>query len=536
MNSNRIDLDILIIGAGFAGMYMLYRMKKLNLKVLAIESASDVGGTWYWNRYPGARCDVESVEYSYSFSEELQQDWQWTHRFSDQPEILKYANHVADRFELRPDIKFDTKVISANYNSESKLWEVVTDKGDLYFSRFCIMATGTLSAPNDPDFDGLDNFEGEWYMTSKWPHQPPDFTGKRVGIIGTGSTGIQTIPVVAEEAKHLTVFQRTAQFTIPANNRKLNFDEVEEVKRNYSEIRKKARESRGGIAFMDIGDKSALEVSDQERYEKFSSIWNGPGLNDFVASYNDIVTNIEANELAGDFLKSKIREIVEDDQIAEKLIPEILFWCKRVCADTNYYETYNKENVELVDVSSSPIDKILPEGIEVSNKVYDLDVIIFAIGFDALTGALNAIDIVGKDGVKLKEKWADGPITYLGLAVNGFPNLFTITGPGSPSVLSNMMTSIEQHVDWISNFIEYSFDKGLKEIEASSTAEIEWTSHVEELGENSLKSNSGCNSWYLGSNVPGKKRVFMPYIGGVGKYREECDAIVSTGYKGFLLN
>ena len=272
MNSNKTDLDVLIIGAGFAGMYMLYRMRKLNFKVLAIESASDVGGTWYWNRYPGARCDVESIEYSYSFSEELQQDWQWTHRFSDQPEILKYANHVADRFDLRPDIKFDTKVISANYNSESKLWEVDTDKGDLYFARFCIMATGTLSAPNDPDFEGLDNFKGEWYMTSKWPHQPPDFKGKRVGIIGTGSTGIQTIPVVSEEANHLTVFQRTAQFTIPANNRKLKFDEVEEVKRNYSEIRKKARESRGGIAFMNIGDKSALEVSDQERNEKFSSI------------------------------------------------------------------------------------------------------------------------------------------------------------------------------------------------------------------------------------------------------------------------
>ena len=536
MDSNKINLDVLIVGTGFAGMYMLYRMKRLGLSVLAIEAASDVGGTWYWNRYPGARCDVESVEYSYSFSEELQQEWEWSNRYSDQPEILEYANHVADRFDLRADIKFETKVTSAHYNSDSKSWDVETDMGDFYSARFCVMATGTLSAPNAPNFEGLDTFKGDWYMTSKWPHESLDFSDKKVGIIGTGSTGIQAIPVVAEESKHLTVFQRTPQFTIPANNRQLDSDEIKNIKDNYTEIRKKARESRAGIASVNIGDKSALEVSDQERYEKFSDIWNGPGLNDFVASYNDIITNLKANEFAGDFIRSKILEIVEDKEIAETLLPEVMFWCKRVCADTNYYETYNRENVELVDVSSLPIEKILPEGVQVSGSVYPLDVIIFAIGFDAMTGALNNINIVGKDGIKLKEKWNYGPVTYLGLCVSGFPNLFTITGPGSPSVLSNMMTSIEQHVDWISDFIEYSIDHGVTEIEATSDAEIEWTNRVEELADNSLKSNSGCNSWYLGSNVPGKKRVFMPYLGGVGKYREECDEIASSSYKGFILH
>ncbi|MCH2506948.1 MAG: NAD(P)/FAD-dependent oxidoreductase [Dehalococcoidia bacterium] len=536
-------VDVLVVGAGFAGMYILKMLKDAGYDVLVVEEADGVGGTWYWNRYPGARCDVPSLEYSYGFSDELQQEWEWSSKYSTQPEILEYANHVADRFDLKRYIRFGQRVMSATYLEESKSWYVVTSSGNQFESKYCIMATGSISAINKPKFAGLDSFKGDWYLTGRWPHENVDLSGKSVGIVGTGSSGVQTIPMLAQKAKHLTVFQRTANYSIPARNRPLDPEEVKEIKNNYGAVRERQRDTRAGIMVrveddfdnyitVNPGMKSALEVSEEERTKEYQERWE-KGFHGFLAGYTDIGLNEDANETAAEFVRSKIRETVKDPATAEILSPKNAIGCKRLCADTNYFETYNRDNVLLIDLNETPIETLVPEGIKTSDKVFELDVVVFATGFDALTGALTSIDISGRQGRKLADKWSDGPRSFLGLAVEGFPNLFTITGPGSPAVLGNVLMAIEQHVEWVFQCIDDMESSGKTEIEADMVSEDEWMDHVEDLASETLRYS--CNSWYVGANVPGKKRVFMPYTGGYDVYRKKCKDIADHGYAGFTL-
>lgn len=532
IDSKTSTYDALIVGSGFAGMYMLQKLNEIGLKSIILEEASDVGGTWYWNRYPGARCDVESMEYSYSFSEELQQEWEWSYRYSTQPEILEYAGHVADRFGLRKHIRFNSRVASATYNEVDSMWELQTTHGDMYKGKYCIMATGTLSSVNTPKFDGLDDFKGQWYVTGRWPHEGVDFKGKDVGIIGTGSSAVQSIPVIAEDAKSLTVFQRTANYSIPAHNRPLESAEVSHIKSNYGEIRAKAKRNRAGIAGMEIGTEKAMDVADDQRRMEYQRRWENEGTG-FTAAYLDIGTDYEANETAASFVKEKIMETVTDPSKAELLSPTNTIGCKRLCMDTNYFETYNRDNVRIVDVNESPIKGLVLDGVETTEKIYDFDIIVFAIGFDAMTGALLSIDITGKNDLTLQEKWSEGPRSYLGLASEGFPNMFTITGPGSPSVLSNMMTSIEQHVEWIFGCISHVENQSKSTIEAIRDDENSWMDHVAEVADGTLRYS--CNSWYVGANIPGKKRIFLPYAGGLPQYSDICDEVASKGYAGFTI-
>ena len=527
MNQHNEELDVIIVGAGFSGLYMLYKMRKMNLKALIIERASDAGGTWFWNRYPGARCDIESIEYSYSFSDELQQEWNWSNRYSDQSEILDYVNYVVKKFNLKENIVFNTSVKSATFDENLKNWIVETDSKS-YSSKFCVMATGTLSSIKQPNFDGLENFKGDWYVTGEWPHEKLDFTSKKVAIIGTGSSAVQSIPVIAEEAKNLTVFQRSPNYTIPANNRPLTEKELSNAKSNYDQIREKAKYTRAGIGYNQFEERKLLDLSSEEIKKELNNRWKMGGQEIFTAGFTDVGVDVEANKIVADFVKSKIKEIVKDPNVAELLSPEDAIGCKRLCADTNYFETYNRENVELIDLNSNPINSITENGILTKNKEFKFDTIIFATGFDAMTGALQAIDITGKNGKKLKQVWKDGPKSFLGLLINGFPNLFTVTGPGSPSVLTNMMVAIEQHVEWISDCINFLSKSNLNEVEADELFQIEWMDHIEEVAKNTLRYT--CNSWYVGANVPGKKRVFMPYAGGFGKYREKCDEIAENNY------
>ena len=527
MNQHNEELDVIIVGAGFSGLYMLYKMRKMNLKALIIERASDAGGTWFWNRYPGARCDIESIEYSYSFSDELQQEWNWSNRYSDQSEILDYINYVVKKFNLKENIVFNTSVKSATFDENIKNWIVETDSKS-YSSKFCVMATGTLSSIKQPNFDGLENFKGDWYVTGEWPHEKLDFTSKKVAIIGTGSSAVQSIPVIAEEAKNLTVFQRSPNYTIPANNRPLTEKELSNAKSSYDQIREKAKYTRAGIGYNQFEERKLLDLSSEEIKKELNNRWKIGGQEIFTAGFTDVGVNVEANKIVADFVKSKIKEIVKDPNVAELLSPKDAIGCKRLCADTNYFETYNRENVELIDLNSNPINSITENGILTKNKEFKFDTIIFATGFDAMTGALQAIDITGKNGKKLKQVWKDGPKSFLGLLINGFPNLFTVTGPGSPSVLTNMMVAIEQHVEWISDCINFLSKSNLNEVEADELFQIEWMDHIEEVAKNTLRYT--CNSWYVGANVPGKKRVFMPYAGGFGKYREKCDEIAENNY------
>ena len=527
MNQHNEELDVIIVGAGFSGLYMLYKMRKMNLKALIIERASDAGGTWFWNRYPGARCDIESIEYSYSFSDELQQEWNWSNRYSDQSEILEYINYVVKKFNLKENIVFNTSVKSATFDENLKNWILETDSKS-YSSKFCVMATGTLSSIKQPNFDGLQNFKGDWYVTGEWPHEKLDFTSKKVAIIGTGSSAVQSIPVIAEEAKNLTVFQRSPNYTIPANNRPLTKKELSNAKSSYDQIREKAKYTRAGIGYNQFEERKLLDLSSEEIKKELNNRWKIGGQEIFTAGFTDVGVNVEANKIVADFVKSKIKEIVKDPNVAELLSPEDAIGCKRLCADTNYFETYNRENVELIDLNSNPINSITENGILTNDKEFKFDSIIFATGFDAMTGALQAIDITGKNGKKLKQVWKDGPKSFLGLLINGFPNLFTVTGPGSPSVLTNMMVAIEQHVEWISDCINFLSKSNLNEVEADELFQIEWMDHIEEVAKNTLRYT--CNSWYVGANVPGKKRVFMPYAGGFGKYREKCDEIAENNY------
>ena len=525
-------VDAVIVGAGFAGLYMLHRLRGLGLSARVFEAGKGIGGTWYWNRYPGARCDVESMDYSYSFSDELQQEWRWTERYASQPEILQYINHVTDRFDLRRDITLETRVTAAVFDEATSRWTIRTDGGGEVSAQFCIMATGCLSTAQVPKYPGLETFKGKWYHTGNWPHEGVDFTGQRVGVIGTGSSAIQSIPIIARQAAHLFVFQRTPNFSVPAHNAPLDPDYERRVKANYADFRQQARESRVGFV-VERNDQSALEVPPEVREREYETRWQRGGLG-FSSTFTDLLISKDANDTAADFFRAKIRAIVRDPAVAETLVPRHYpLGTKRLCVDTNYYDTFNRDNVTLIDLKKSPIEAITPDGLRTQDQSYALDSIVFATGFDAMTGALLSIDIRGRSGKTLKEKWAEGPRTYLGVAIPGFPNLFTITGPGSPSVLSNMIVSIEQHADWIADCIDYLRQQGRGAIEATMEAEDEWVQHVNEVVHLTLYPLA--NSWYMGANIPGKPRIFMPYIGGVGVYRQKCDEVAAKGYEGFRL-
>jgi cyclohexanone monooxygenase len=511
-------------------MYMLYRLRNLGLTARVYEAGDGVGGTWYWNRYPGARCDVESMEYSYSFSPELQQEWQWTERFATQPEILRYLNHVADRFDLRPDIQLQTMVTAASYDDASETWTVTLQDGTDVTCRFFILAAGCLSNARVPDFPGLASYTGATFHTGDWPDEV-DFTGKRVGVIGTGSSGVQVIPEVAKDAGELVVFQRTPNFTMPARNAPLTPEQVAEFKAHYEELREKARHSPNGTLRKNYPD-SALTAPDELRRERFEYNWARGG-NDIVGSFSDFTTVQQANDLLADFLREKIRSIVADADAAESLTDQDYpVGAKRLCLGTDYYETFNRDNVTLVDLRKTPLVSFTPRGIQTSDREYALDAVVFATGFDAMTGSILRIDIRGRGGRSLRDDWHAGPHTYLGLACHGYPNMFIITGPGSPSVLSNVVVSIEQHVEWITDHLEYLQKHDLSTSEADFTAQEQWVEFVNELAGRTLMLKAA--SWYLGANVPGKPRVFMPFIGGVGNYRKICDEVAADDYRGFV--
>jgi cyclohexanone monooxygenase len=527
------EFDVLIVGAGISGLYMLYRMRQLGLSTRVIEMGGDLGGTWYWNRYPGARCDTDTMEYSYSFDEDLQQEWEWPERYPTQPEILAYLEHVAERFDLRRDIQFSTKVEAATFDEARKGWRIRCDDGAQLGARFLIMATGSISAPNMPAIAGMDSFRGPIYHTARFPHEGVDFSGKRVGVVGTGSSAVQAIPVIAEQAKHLTVFQRSAQWSTPARNRPVDPAVVAEIKADYAGFRARNRlQPSGQLSHIPGNDFSALSVDEEERQRIFEERWQLGGFS-FYGSFNDIQMNPESNTAAAEFVRAKIQEIVKDPKVAKMLSPDYTIHCKRPVLDSGYFETFNRSNVLLVDIGAAPIQAIGPDGITTSDADYELDIIIFATGFDAMTGALLKIDIRGRDGMTLREKWAAGPVNYLGLQVAGFPNLFTITGPGSPSVLTNMMVAIEQHVEWVSDCIGYMVKRNHAAIEATEAAQGAWVAHVNEVAGKTLQVT--CNSWYLGANIPGKPRVFMP-LPGFPPYAEKCDEVAAAGYEGFALS
>jgi cyclohexanone monooxygenase len=473
---------------------------------------------------------VPSLQYSYQFSEELQQEWQWPEKYSTQPEILRYANHVADRFDLRKDIQFNTRVESIILDESTNTWTIKTDRGDRVTARFCIMATGCLSSKNIPKFPGLEDFQGEWYHTGNWPHEKVDFTGKRVGIVGTGSTGIQAIPMIAREAKHLYVFQRTPQYSVPARNTPLDKEEEARIKADYQGYRAR-NNSQPFAQDLSLPTVQTFEVSEEERRRRYEECWEKGGLGMMLA-FADSGTNREANETISSFVKEKIQHIVKDPEVAKLLLPDHIYACKRPCLDTDYFETYNRPNVTLVDISGAGIERITPHGLRAKGKEYELDCLVFATGFDAMTGSLNNINIRGRANQALKDKWAEGPRSYLGLSSAGFPNLFTITGPGSPSVLANMIPAIEQHVNWIGDCLQYMRERGLRTIEATVEAEEPWLIQVQTAANATLW--NACDNWYQGANIPGKPRVFMPYVDWVG-YVAICKDVVKNSYKGFAL-
>jgi cation diffusion facilitator CzcD-associated flavoprotein CzcO len=510
---------------------MLHRVRGMGFSARVFETGGGVGGTWYWNRYPGARCDVESMQYSYQFSEELQQEWEWSELYATEPEILRYANHVADRFDLRRDIQFNTRVEAATFDDAAAQWVVELSDGTRVTAPVCVMATGCLSSSNTPSFKGLDAFAGDCYHTGHWPHEDVDFSGRRVGVIGTGSSAIQCIPLIAQQAAQLFVFQRTPNYTVPARNAPLDPAVRKQIKADYAGMRNRAKRMPNGLDFK-LNDVPALEAAPAEREREYEARWAQGGVT-FMGSFADLLFNQAANDTAADFVRRKIRETVRDPKVAETLSPRNVIGCKRLCVDTDYWETFNRPNVTLVDVSRAPIEEITAGGLKVASEEYELDAIVFATGFDAMTGALLRIDIRNGAGKTLKEKWVEGPRTYLGLAMAGFPNLFTITGPGSPSVLTNMLPSIEQHVDWIAECLGYMRERGHRRVEPTFEAEDAWVSHVSAVAGTSLRST--CSSWYVGANVAGKPRVFMPYIGGFPAYVQKCNEVAANGYQGFAL-
>ncbi len=530
------ELDALVIGAGFSGLYQLLCLRdRLGMNARVVEAGDGVGGTWYWNRYPGARCDSESHSYSYYFSKELLEEWEWSERYPEHWEIVKYLNYVADKFDLKKDIQFGARVTAARFDETTNQWMVETDGGERFRATYLITAVGCLSSTNTPKFPGLDSFEGKWYHTGTWPHEGVDFTGKRVAQIGTGSTGIQAAPVIAAQAKHHFIFQRTANFSVPANNHPLDDEFKKYVKKNHEEIRKIIQSTPNGHPFR-ISDRQVFDVSDEERAKIYEEYYEIGGLR-FRASFQDIVFDKKANDTASEFIKNKIRSIVKDPKTAALLTDiDHPYSTKRPPIDTGYFETFNRDNVELVDVKSNPIKAITPKGILLENgEEYEVDIIVLATGFDAMTGPLLNIDIQGRDGLPLREVWDGGPRTYLGLQVAGFPNMFTITGPGSPSVLCNMPVAIEQHVEWVTDCISDLREQGVATIETTEESMEKWRVHVNEAAHATLMPFAR-GTWYWGANVPGKPRVFMPYAGGMTRYRLICKNVRENGYEGFKLS
>ena len=532
---SRLKFDVVVVGGGLGGLYALHKLRGLGLSVRVYEAGSGVGGTWFWNRYPGARCDVESMEYSYSFSNELQQEWKWPERYGTQPEILRYINHVADRFDLRRDIQLNTRVVSAVFNPKTNRWTVTTDQGEVVSAQFCVMASGNLSTPRVPDFKGLENFQGKWYHTGLWPKEGVDFAGLRVAVIGTGSSGVQMIPQIAVQADHLTVLQRTANFSLPARNAPLDPEKERLHKEEYEARRLAALDTPFGIAGHPAPTKAALEVTEEDRQKAYETKWAEGGSISFLYSYTDLLVNKASNDTASEFVRNKIRSIVRNPAVAEILAPnDHPIGTKRLCLDTNYYETYNRNNVSLVDVKADPIVEITATGVRTRDREYGpFDAIAFATGFDAMTGALREIDIRVEGGDALAEQWEAGPRTYLGLMVAGFPNMFVVTGPGSPSVKTQMILAIEQHTDWIADCLQYLRGHGHQRIEADRQAQDDWVQHVNDVADGTLYPLA--NSWYVGANIPGKPRVFMPYVGGFVGYKQKCDAVAANGYEGFKL-
>jgi cation diffusion facilitator CzcD-associated flavoprotein CzcO len=527
-------IDALVIGAGFSGLYQLHALRdRLGLSVLVLEAAEGVGGTWHWNRYPGARCDSESHSYCYTFSDELLREWEWSERYPAQPEVLRYLNHVADRLDLRRSIRFGTRVVSAEYDEPANLWRVRTGGGELFSARYLITAVGCLSTANIPAIEGLESFRGRWVHTGAWPQEGVDFAGQRVGLIGTGSTGIQAAPVIAEAAAHLTVFQRTANYSVPARNAPLTPEARRQIRDSYDEIRRTMRETANGHPFR-LSERSALEVGPEERMALYEAAWARGGLQ-FRATFRDLLSDLAANETAASFIKAKIRQIVKNPATAELLADiDHPYAAKRPPIDTDYFETFNRDNVRLVDVRAAPITRITPAGVMTTEAEYPLDILVFATGFDAMTGPLLRLGLRGRGGVALREAWAAGPQGHLGLGIPGFPNLFTITGPGSPSVLCNMPVPIEQHVEWITDCIAHLRANGIARIEARPDAAQRWMGEVNEAAAATLLPQAA-SSWYLGANVPGKPRVFMPYAGGMARYRRICEEVAARGYEGFAM-
>ncbi|MGB1352132.1 MAG: alpha/beta hydrolase fold domain-containing protein [Luminiphilus sp.] len=523
--------DVVVVGAGFSGMYQLYKLREQGLDVQVFEAGSDVGGTWYWNRYPGARVDIESMAYSFSFSEELQQEWEWSEKYSPQPELLKYAQHIADRFDLKNHIAFNTRVASAHFDEDADEWLVTTECGRRIRAQHLVMATGVLSASKEPDIVGREHYKGDTYRTGLWPKEGVDFTGKRVAVIGTGSSAVQAIPMIAEEASELVVYQRTATFTTPALNHALKKEDADAIKANYGEYRATQKLNVLGVVNERSIDR-AIDATSEERERRFTEGWESGILPGMLFQFADLQVEQEANDHISEYIRDRIRDTVKDQQTAQDLLPtDYPYGTKRPCIDTNYYETFNRDNVSLVNLRRTPIETITDKGIKTQEGEHEFDAIVYATGFDAMTGPLLRVDIRGRGGVKLQDAWVDGPRSYLGIAIHGFPNLFTITGPSSPSVLSNMLVSIEQHVDWVSDCIKWMREEGKASIEPSDSAEREWAEHTEQLANMTLYPKA--NSWYMGSNVPGKPRMFLAYVGGVGTYRLICDQVAATGYHGF---
>lgn len=525
--------DAVVVGAGFAGVYALYKLRRQGLSVKVLEAGAGVGGTWYHNRYPGARCDIESLDYSYSFSEELQQEWSWSERYASQPELLEYINHVVDRFGLRRDIQLDTRVTSAQYRDGDCLWVCETEAGERFESRYLIMATGVLSMPQVPTVAGLEEFRGKWYHSGDWPHEGVDVRGKRVAVIGTGSSGTQMIPLLAEEADELLVFQRTPNYCMPAQNHPMDPEVEREWKKNYPQKREFAR--RSAFGHNQVSNPNAgTDLTREERLAELENRWQLGGLY-MMRAFKDILRDKDVNDEAAEYVRQKIRETVKDPGTAQVLSPRNLpIGTKRLCSGTGFYETFNRDNVELVDVRQDPIERITARGVRTASQEHEVDVIVFATGFDAMTGALNRLNPVGRGGRQLREHWADGPRTYLGLTVHGFPNMFIIAGPGSPSVFSNMVNSIEQHVEWIADAVKHLDSHGYAAMEATASAETDWVQHVNDVTEGTLYRDSRA-TWFYGANTPGKPQVFMPYLGGVGPYVQRITAVADAGYEGFEL-
>ncbi len=527
------DFDAVIVGAGFAGLYALHKLRdEMGLSARVYEAGDGIGGTWYWNRYPGARSDTSSWIYCYSFDEELLQEWKWSERYPQQPEVLNYLEHVAERFDLNRDIQLGTRVTAATFDETSERWEVRTDAGDVVTARFVIAALGALSAANLPDVPGMESFTGERYHTAQWPHGGVDFTGKRVGLIGTGATGIQVATEVAGQARHLTVFQRTPNYAVPLGNHQLDEDFRRWYKENYGEIWDRVRHNFSGHDYDPIG-KPLEEAAPEERERTFRERYDRGGFGLWLANYDDILVSREANGAVSEWVRERIAERVADPETAEKLIPrDHAFGTKRVPLENGYYEIFNQDNVDLVDVKKTPIEEITPTGVRTQDgEEHEFDALVFATGFDAMTGPYNKIDIRGRGGQLLRDKWAQGPRTYLGLMSAGFPNLFAITGPQSPSVLTNMPVAIEQHVEWLSDLIGHMRDAGLSVVEPTPEAEDGWVDHSQEVAHSTLLPESA--TWYMGANIPDKPRVFLPYLGGLGPYREKCDEVAENGYQGF---